>query len=233
MSKKIGIIGGVGPQATAFIYQKIIESAQTNHHAVNNDDYPDLLIASVPVPDFISSREHIEEASQMLTEAAKALERAGCEVLCIGSNTVHVLLKDLEAEISVPFISMVELVAERCSQLGYSKVALLGTPILLNSGLYDAALAKRSIELIKPDSRQIETCDSVIRSIIAGMREIPVRKEYVEVLTSMFDQKADGIILGCTELPLVLDYEVLGKRVLSSDEILADGITDFYYSSKS
>ncbi len=47
----------------------------------------------------------------------------------------------------------------------------------------------------------------------------------------MFDQKADGIILGCTELPLVLDYEVLGKRVLSSDEILADGITDFCYNS--
>lgn len=229
--KKIGIIGGVGPQATAFIYQKIIASAQTNHNATNNNDYPDVLIASVPVPDFISSKDHLDNAKQMLIEAAKGLERAGCQALCIGSNTVHILLNDLEKEVSIPFISMVELVAERCEVLGYRKVALLGTPVLLSSGLYDSALEKRDIELLKPDEEQTETCDTVIRSVIAGSKKIPARKEYVEVLTSMFDQKADGIILGCTELPLVLDYEVLGKRVLSSDEILADGITDFCYSS--
>ena len=227
--KKVGIIGGVGPQATAFIYQKIIASAQANHDARNNDDYPDVLIASVPVPDFISSEEHMEEAKRMLIAAAQGLERADCEALSIGSNTVHILLKDLEAEVNIPFISMVNLVTERCKQLGYSKVALLGTPILLNSGLYDDALTKRGIELIKPNAVQIETCDTVIRSIIAGSREVPVREEYVEVISSMFDQKADAIILGCTELPLVLDYEVLGKRVLSSDEILADGITEFCY----
>jgi len=228
--KKLGILGGVGPQATAFIYQKIIASAQNNHKATNNDDYPDLVIASVPVPDFISSKEHLDEARRMLIEAAKSLEKAGCESLCIGSNTVHILLEDLRNEVNVPFISMVELVAERCKGLGYSKVALLGTPVLLDSGLYDKELSDKGIELIKPNAEQIETCDIVIRSIIAGEKEIPNRKDYVEVLTSMFDQGADGIILGCTELPLVLDYEVLGKRVLSSDEILADGITEFCYS---
>lgn len=229
--KKIGIIGGVGPQATAFIYQKLIASAQANHSAVNNDDYPDVLIASVPVPDFISSKEHLDEAKQMLIEVAKGLERAGCQALCIGSNTVHILLKDLENEVTIPFISMVELVAERCKFFGYTRVALLGTPVLLSSGLYEVALEKRDIELIKPNETQVETCDTVIRSVIAGSKEIPLRREYVEVLSSMFDQKADGIILGCTELPLILDYEVLGKRVLSSDEILADGITEFCYNS--
>ena len=167
----------------------------------------------------------------MLIYSAKGLERAGCNALCIGSNTVHILLNDLEKEVSIQFISMVELVAERCKELGYSKVALLGTPVLLDSGLYDSALEKRGIELIKPNEAQVEICDAVIRSVISGSKEIPVRKEYVDVLSSMFDQKADGIILGCTELPLVLDYEVLGKRVLSSDEILADGITEFCYSN--
>ncbi len=228
--KRIGIIGGVGPQATAFLYQKIVTSAQTNHGAVNNEDYPDMLIASVPVPDFISSKKHLEEARQMLIEAAKGLERAGCKAMCIGSNTVHILLQDLEKEVSILFLSMVELVAERCKLLGYSKVALLGTPVLLASGIYESALEKRGIELIKPNAAQIETCDIVIRSVIAGIKEIPARKEYVEVLSSMFDQKADAIILGCTELPLALDYEVLGKRVLSSEEILAEGITNYCYS---
>ena len=228
--KRIGIIGGVGPQATTNIYQKIIESAQANHGAVNNDDYPDLLIASVPVPDFISSKEHLDKAKQMLIKAAQDLESAGCQALCIGSNTVHILLKDLENMVKIPFISMVELVSARCKELGYNKVALLGTPILLESGLYDEALKKHGVELIKPNEVQIETCDLVIRSVIAGSKEIPAKNEYIQVVSSMFDQGADGVILGCTELPLVANYEVLGKRVLSSDEILADGITDFCYS---
>lgn len=231
--RKIGIIGGVGPQATVFIYQKLIEAAQTNHGAKDNDDYPDVMIASVPVPDFISSKEHLETAKNMLIEAAKNLERAGCQALCICSNTVHILLKDLKRAVDIPFISMVELVAERCKELGYAEVALLGTPVLLDSGLYDEALRARGITLIKPNKTQIEVCDTVIRGIIAGSTEIPHRKEYVEVLSSMFDQGADSIILGCTELPLVLDYEVLGKRIISSDVILAHGMAEFCYGVKS
>lgn len=226
--KKIGLLGGVGPQATAFIYQQVIVSAQSHHGAKNNNDYPDIVIASVPVPDFISSKEHLEEAKEMLFAAAQGLERAGCEALCIGSNTVHILLADLEARVHIPFISMVELVAQRCKSLGYSRVALLGTPVLLGSRLYDEALSRKGIELVKPDNEQMEICDTVIRDVIAGQK-ISVRDAYVEVLSSMFDKRADGIILGCTELPLALDYEVLGKRILSSDEILADGITAFCY----
>jgi aspartate racemase len=227
--RRIGILGGVGPQATGFIYQQLIEAAQSRHGAKNNNDYPDVMLASVPVPDFISSDQYLEQAKLMLIEAAKGLELAGCEALCIGSNTVHILLNDLQKEVNIPFISMVELVADRCKELGYAKVALLGTPVLLASGLYDKALSSRGIALIKPSEQQIETCDMVIRSVIAGSSEVPSRNEYVEVLSSMFGQGADGVILGCTELPLVLDYEVLGKRILSSDVILAHGMAEFCY----
>lgn len=227
--KRIGILGGVGPQATAFIFDRIIESAQNEYNAVNNDDYPDLRIATVPVPDFISDERNIERAKQMLIDAAKSLEASGCQALVIASNTVHILLEDLRHEVSTPFISMVELVSERCKKLGLKKVALLGTPILLKSNLYDEQLSTRGIELIKPNATQVEICDSVIRSVIAGTKDVANRKEYIEVLTSMFDQGADAIILGCTELPLVLNYEVLGKRVISSDTVLAEGITKFCY----
>lgn len=230
--KKVGIIGGVGPQATEFIYHKLLEVAQWSYGAKNNDQYPDLLIASVPVPDFISSKENLDEAKRMLAEAAQGLEKAGCEALCIGSNTVHILLEDLKQTVGVPFISMVELVADKCEQLGLKKVALLGTPVLLESGLYDVALEDKGIELMKPNAQQVEICDSVIRGVIAGSTEVPLRKEYVEVLSSMLDQGADAIILGCTELPLVLDYEALGKRILSSDEILAEGIAKFQYEEE-
>ncbi len=231
--KTVGIIGGVGPQATAYIYTQLIEVAQSQYGAKNNDDYPSVVIASVPVPDFISSTEHMQKAEEMLVEASKRLEAAGCDALCIGSNTVHILLDKLKKQVSVPFLSMVELVADRCATMGNKQVALLGTPILLESGLYDLALKTKGIALIQPTALEIEVCDAVIRRVIGGETIDPIKQEYVAVLTSMFNQGADAVILGCTELPLVLDYEVLGDKIVKSDRILAEGIAKYCYEAKS
>ena len=227
--KKIGILGGVGPQATAYIYNHLIHYSSSTHKAVNNDDYPYVILASVPVPDFISSKENIDTAKQMLIEAANGLVQSGCELLCIGSNTVHILLEDIKQEVNTPFLSMIELVVIECKCRKYNKVALLGTPVLIESVLYDDELAKYDIELIKPTDEQELICNEVIRRIIAGKPIETIKSEYVAVLNAMFDKGADGIILGCTELPMVLNYEALGNRVISSDDLLAKGIADYYY----
>lgn len=227
--KKIGILGGVGPQATAYIYQSIIKQANSDHNATDNDDYPYVVVASVPVPDFISNKANIPVAKEMLIDAAKGLVASGCEILCIGSNTVHILLEDIKHEVQVPFLSMVELVALECKNRGYSKVALLGTPVLIESGLYNEKLNVHNIDLLTPNDEQERVCDEVIRSIIAGKQIDNIKSEYVAVLNVMFEAGAEAIILGCTELPMVLNYEALGKRVISSDELLAKGIVDYYY----
>ena len=228
--KKIGILGGVGPQATSYIYESILRQANHDHSAVNNDDYPYVIVASVPVPDFISDEKAIPAAREMLIDAAKGLVNSGCEVLCIGSNTVHILLEDIKHTVNVPFLSMVDLVAAECQHRGYGKVALLGTPVLVRSGLYDDALGAHDIELIKPNNQQESTCDEVIRSIIGGKSIDPFKEDYVRVLYDMLDSGSEAIILGCTELPMVLNYEALGKRIISSDELLAKGIVDYFYS---
>lgn len=125
--KKVGIIGGVGPQATQFIYGKIIELSQIKYGAKDNDDYPRILIDSVPVPDFISDTAQVPVARKMLIQSAQSLIKAGATKLCIGSNTVHILLDDLEKATGTEFISMIKLVACKCSSRGFKKVGLLGT----------------------------------------------------------------------------------------------------------
>lgn len=129
--KKIGIIGGVGPQATQFIYEKIIELSQKKYGAKNNNDYPRIVVESVPVPDFISDTGQIDNAKSMLIEAAQNLEKAGATKLCIASNTVHILLDDLKKATNIDFLSMIELVVKKCLSRGVKKVGLLGTPVLL------------------------------------------------------------------------------------------------------
>lgn len=228
--KKIGIIGGVGPQSTDFIYEKIIEYSQKKYNAVNNADYPRLSIESVPVPDFISNKENIEKAKAMLIDAAKSLSNSGATRLCIGSNTVHILLDELEQQTDVPFISMIDLVAKKCSTLAFKKVGILGTPVLIESGIYAKALEKEGIEAILPSSDQLATVEHIIRHVIAGSRDEEKKSAYIETLNSLYSKGADAVILGCTELPLAMNYEALGNRTLNSDAILAEGLADYYYS---
>lgn len=139
----------------------------------------------------------------------------GCDILCIGSNTVHILLDEIKAEVQTPFLSMVELVALECKSQGYHKVALFGTPVLIESGLYDERMKTFDIEFLKPNDEQEKVCDEVIRRIIAGKPINTIKSEYVSVLNAMFDLGAEAIVLGCTELPMVLNYETLGKKVIT------------------
>jgi aspartate racemase len=230
INKKVGIIGGVGPQATQFIYEKIIEFSQSKYEARNNDDYPKILIESVPVPDFISDTGQIEIAKKMLLESAQNLVKAGATKLCIGSNTVHILLDDLRKSTTVEFLSMVELVAKKCASQGLRKVGILGTPVLLKSGIYEQELRKHGIDLVLPTAEEIAISDSIIRDVLAGHKAYDKKQEYIKALNDLFHRGSEAIILGCTELPLAINYEALGDRTISSDEVLAEGIVDYYYS---
>jgi aspartate racemase len=230
-NKKIGIIGGVGPQATHYLYGKIIDLAQKKYGAVNNDDYPHLLIESLPIPDFISDKSKIDVALDLLIDSTHKLQQAGADVVCIASNTVHILLPQIQANCSLKFISMVDLVSDECTAYGYNKVGLLATPVLTHSKLYDETLSSRGIALVKPNDSELPIVEQIIRSVLAGNNQMVDKEKYVALLNKLFDSGAEGIILGCTELPLAIDYSVLGKRVINSDEVLAEGIVDYYYNN--
>lgn len=227
--KKIGIIGGVGPQSTNFIYKKIIEFSQTKYGAKNNNDYPYLIFESLPIPDFISNRKHLNEAKEMLIKSAQILENAGATKLAIGSNTVHILIEELKKHIKVDFISVIETVSKKVAKKKIKTVGLLGSPVLVKSGLYERELKKYGIDLILPNRKQLEISESIIRDVLAGMNNVFLKKEYISLLHSMYDFGAENIILGCTELPQAINYEALHGKTIDSDEVLAEAIVDYYY----
>lgn len=229
--KKIGIIGGVGPQSTNFIYEKIIQFSQSKYNAKNNADYPRLVIESVPVPDFISNKNNIEKAKQMLINATKSLSDSGATRLCIGSNTVHILLEELNKYTKVPFLSMIKLVVNKCVKNRFKKVGVLGTPVLITSGLYTKELEKNGIEAINPNNEQMKIIENIIRDVIAGRKDSNHKNSYIGVLNDFFSKGCESIILGCTELPLAVDYAPFENKTISSDEVLAEGIADYYYTN--
>ncbi len=229
-NKKIGIIGGIGPQATEFIYKKIIEFSQMRYGAKNNDDYPHMIIESLPIPDFIHNKNKVEKAKRMLINSISVLEKAGATKLAITSNTVHILLPELKAKTGIEFLSIIELAAKRMAENKYKKVALLGTPVLIKSGLYEKELAKYGISLVTPNKTEQKISEEIIRGVLAGRHNGEIKKKYIDLIHRMFDKKAQAIILGCTELPLAINYEALGNKTINSDEVLAEAIVDYYYS---
>jgi aspartate racemase len=231
-NKKIGIIGGIGPQATEFIYRKISEFSQTKYGAKNNDDYPYSVIESVPIPDFISNKKKLETAKIMLFDTIKNLEKAGATRLAITSNTVHILLPELKSKTKLGFLSIIEIVALEMAQRKYKKVALLGTPVLIRSGIYEKELSRYGIGLILPDDREQKISEEIIRGVLAGRHNGAIKKKYIQLLNEMFEKGAEAIILGCTELPLAMNYEAFGDKTINSDELLAEAISDYYYKKE-
>lgn len=228
-NKTIGIIGGVGPQATQYLYGKIIEFAQSKYQAENNDDFPHVIIESLPIPDFISDKSKVPAALEMLNQSVVRFSRSEVNKVCIASNTVHILLDDLKKSSNIEYLSMIDLVSQKCASYGYKTVGLLGTPVLVESKLYNEKLNTLGIELLTPTVEELRIVEEIIRGVIAGNNHNINKEKYIAVINRLFSEGAEGIILGCTELPLAVDYTVLGKRVINSDEVLAEGIVDYFY----
>jgi len=230
-NKKIGIIGGVGPQATGVLYSQIIRLAADMYGASNNNDFPYVVIESVPIPDFISDVRQLQTAKKMLQKSVKNLEAVGATVLAIASNTVHLLLNDLKKTTNLPFISMPDEVVKKCAIKKYKRVGILASPTSIRLGLYDEKLRNEGIELIKPRQSEEVIIEKMIRHYIGDKSNGEFRNEYIKVLTSLFERNCEAVILGCTELPLVINYEALGDKVIDSSEVLAGALVNYYYQN--
>lgn len=225
----IGILGGMGPQASAKLYELLIEGTQEYYPAAVDDEYPEIVLLNVPVPNFISNKNELLKAKQMLIERTKLLEKAGCTINGIACNTVHILLPELQAITRVSFLSIPRLVAEQAKTAGYKRVGLLATPTTLNSTLYDEALADNTA-VVRPDKVFAEQIEQYIYSRLNNKLLQDERLQF-KAKVKEFKQanKLDAVILGCTELPLVYGESKSDKTVIDTLQVLADGLLKNYF----
>lgn len=227
--KPIAIIGGMGPEASAYLYNLLIKQSIDEFKAVNNDDFPEILLYSIPVPDFISNNKNKEKALAMLKERTRELNKVNPLCVAIACNTAHSLLNDLRMESDAPFVSMIEEVVSLIKNDKRTKVGLLGTPSTIRSGLYQNELRKNNIITIVPTSKQINILDKIIRNVIAGKtkkEDIVMLKKISEALLK---NGAQSILLGCTELPLIFPKN-FSVPVYNSVDILSRALLKSYYS---
>lgn len=227
----IGILGGMGPQASAKLYELIIKGTQKYTPAAVDDDYPRIVLLNVPVPNFISNKNELSKAKQMLVENTKLLEQAGCTVNGIACNTAHILLPELQAVTKVPFLSIPKLVAEQIKTAGFKRVGLLATPTTLGSTLYDEVLAGIA-EIVRPTAGFAEEIEQYIYNQLNDTLLDTERQEFkAKVIAFKQNEKLDGVILGCTELPLVYGESLNDSTVIDTLQILAENLLASYFDN--
>lgn len=202
MKKTIGILGGMGPLATADLFRKIVTMTKAS---CDNDHIRVYIDSNSAIPDRTAAilSGGMDPVAEM-TDALKHLEACGADCILLPCNTAHYFLPRLQAITKVPFISMLQATAVACAKTFPGKTAaILATKGTLATGLYEKALEEEGVAYLLPDEAER---DALMRVIYDGVKAGADPKDYAEdmetVLRQLSARGADFFILGCTELPL-------------------------------
>jgi aspartate racemase len=205
-SKTIGILGGMGPSASAAMYQKIIQLCQEQYSAVQDTDYPKIVLYSLPLTGFDETG--IVDATSVLQQLHAGIAKlvhAGCDCIVMACNTVHVFYDQLQAMCPVPIVHIVEETVHAVS--GHHVVGVLSSETTAKMGLYASALKSQNAEAVAPSTMQQAKVTDAITHVMAGLQSNADVAVLQAISQSLQSQGATAIILGCTELPLVLQQQ--------------------------
>jgi len=220
--KTIGILGGMGPEATAAVYLNIVRIFQRRFGARFDADFPHMLIDSLPVPDVVQQVENEAGFIRTLRGGAIRLEDAGAQFLIVACNTAQKYLPQIMSAVSIPIIDLVLEVAEAVAWRRYSRAGLLGTEATIRDHLYDGSFQRRGIELLTPEPAERVVVTRAIMEILAGSDPEVPRADLLPILESLRERGAEAVVLGCTELPLVLHPGDSPVELVDTIQILAE-----------
>lgn len=202
--KTIGLIGGMSWESTVTYYQLLNEAAKDRLGGLHSAK---ILLYSV---DFFEieaymSRGEWDKAADTLGDIAARLEQAGAEMILICTNTLHKVAPRVRARIRVPLVHIAEAAAEALLTHGISRVALLGTRYTMTQEFYRGKLTERGIEALIPEGDDIELVNRVIfDELCLGIVKEESRQAYLRVIEDLVRRGAQGVLLGCTELGLIV-----------------------------
>ena len=225
MKKTIGILGGMGPLATADLFRKIVIYTPAE---CDNDHIRVYIDSNARIPDRTAALLHggADPVPEMLS-ALRNLEACGADCIIMPCNTAHAFLPALQTETEIPILDMLQITSGVCAQRYPGKTAaVLATTGTLQTGLYARALKAAGVPFVSPDEAGQKELMRLIYDVVKPWRPIPPEKEvWTGVLDSLRARGADYFILGCTELPVLAGIlGVEGPFVDPTDELACAAI---------
>lgn len=205
--RTIGLLGGMSWESTVTYYQIINETIKARLGGLHSAK---IFLHSV---DFAEIEKHQskgewDKSAVILSKAAKSLEQAGADYIVICTNTMHKVAPDIEKEINIPIVHIADATAEELQKDGIKRVALLGTKYTMTQDFYKQRIQARGIEVMIPDAEDVDIVNQVIYDeLCLGKISSDSRKEFVRIIAGLQDEGAEGVILGCTEIGLLIGKE--------------------------
>lgn len=227
MHKKIGILGGLSPESTVEYYQTI---TRTYTERFGDYGYPEVIIYSVSFQPYVDwpNQDRWDLVAQGLSEAAQKLEAAGADFIVIATNTMHLVFDQVQASVTVPMLSLLDAVGDAVLARGIETVGLLGTRFTMEKSFYQDALARKGITILVPDADDREYVNGVIYDeLVAGQIRDESRAGFVAIIEQLAARGAEGVILGCTEIPLLVNEEDAGMPLFDTTLIHAEAALNY------
>lgn len=227
--KKIGIVGGLGPEATVDYYKEIINAFKDETTELN---YPEIIIYSVTMSEFVGlmREKRYKRAADLLLEKIVRLKRAGADFAAVSANTPHMLFDVITARSPLPLVSIVEATCMETIRRGFRRPGLFGTGFTMDSSFYPDLFRRNGLEVIMPDESDKKIIDhKVFSEIEIGIFKDETRQLMIRIMEKMKqEQLIDSLILGCTEFPLILtEPEYAGLSMLNTTRIHVEAIVKY------
>ena len=225
--RKLGLIGGMSWFSTRTYYEHINRLV---HARVDHNASAPLLIESLDFSQLVrlSDAEDWARATEILKDSAIRLEAAGATALIIGANSMHKVYDQVAASVSIPIIHIADCVGARMAANGVRKAALLGTRNVMLESFYRQKLIARDIELLPPEMAFVDTLDRIIYDeLIEGKVTRQAERELKTIITNLEQDGAEAVVLGATELEMVVDVDANVLPIYDCTRIHAEAAVDW------
>lgn len=202
--RPIGIVGGIGPESTIDYYRSILAAARER----GIDAAPSIVIHSIDVTRLLAlaGAGRVDELARYLLDSVDALARAGAKVALFAANTPHLVFDEVAARASIPLVSIVAATCDAAERQGLRRLGLVGTRFTMEGRFYPAVFEARGLSIVVPSDDDLAYVhDTYVGELVAGVFTETARHGVAAVLDRMRQRDGiDGVILGGTELPLLL-----------------------------
>ena len=226
--KTIGLIGGMSWESSSLYYQIINRTTQKKLGGVHSAK---CLLYSVDFNEIalLQKEGNWQKLGELMIEAAQNLEKGGADFIVVCTNTMHKLSDQIEKNTSIPLVHIGDATAEKIKEKNFKKVGLLGTSFTMEQDFFKGRLLdKHQIETVIPDEKQRADMHRIIYDeLVKGIINSESRNIILEIISDLIDQGAEGIILGCTEIELLITNEFTTAELFNTAEIHAKKAVEF------
>ena len=223
----IGLIGGLSWESSAEYYRIINQATQRRLGGVHSAR---TLMYSFDFGEIeaLQARGEWDAATRLMVDAAQRLERGGADLLLICSNTMHRMAGEVEAAVPVPLLHIADPTAERIAAAGLRRVGLLGTAFTMEQDFYKGRLSSKfGFDVLVPDAEDRQTVHRIIyEELVKGIVRPDSRDAYRRIIARLVDAGAEAVILGCTEIMLLVTPEDSPVPVFDTTTIHAEAAVD-------